>query len=153
VLRRALCLATNLVRKEPDVPTLLDLAADTVVRFHCVDLGGSLPGSLLLSLPLEVHGLLEAKQSALLKKGSIITPTTASSLACTHKVRWCTPADPKHHKKTLRTVTRTCLMALSEMLEHDLYDLMRPAIVSMLHSDNCWQLRYHLPSDIPPILV
>jgi hypothetical protein len=85
VLRRALCLASNVVRKEPDVPTLLDLAADAVVRFLCADMGGSLSDSLLLSLPLEVHGLLEAKQSALLKKGSI-TPVPASPWAFTHTV-------------------------------------------------------------------
>jgi hypothetical protein len=44
--------------------------------------------------------------------------------------------------KTLRKVTRTCLLVFAEMLEHEFYGIMKPVIVSMTRPENSWQRRY-----------
>jgi hypothetical protein len=66
-IHKALPLADNAVRREPDVPTLLNLVADRVVRYqrlNIIETTGSTE-----TLPAEVQGLLEAKRTELRNKG------------------------------------------------------------------------------------
>jgi hypothetical protein len=66
-IHKALPLADNAVRREPDVPTLLNLVADRVVRYQRLNIIETTAS--MASLPAEVLGLLEAKQTELRNKG------------------------------------------------------------------------------------